>query len=166
MRSIESPMRHALGVLLLVLGGFDLADGADRTLPPKPLGALLGWLRSGVYRETYTPEPAVRVSSTAHGMHVRTWYAPSLVEDLRGGTLPFRPGAAMVKELYFDGDQTVVGWSVMRKVRRRSARGRGWFFFETLNGRTPIARGRGIGLCVSCHEAGRDFLLTEFRPGP
>src|SRR6185503_14658436 len=85
MRSIASPMRHALGVLLLVLGGFDLAAGADRTLPPKPLGTLLGWLRSGVYRETYTPEPAVRVSSTAHGMHVRTWYAPSLVEDLRGG---------------------------------------------------------------------------------
>jgi hypothetical protein len=97
-------------------------------------------------------------------MHVRTWYGPSLAADLRQGTLPFRPGTAMVKELYFDGDETVVGWSVMRKVRRRSARGRGWFFFETLNGRTPIARGRGIGLYVGCHAAGTDFLLTEFRP--
>jgi hypothetical protein len=166
MRCIESHMRGALGVLFLVLCGFDLALAADPTVPPKPLGALLGWLRAGVYRATYTPEPAVRASSTAHGMHVRTWYAPSLVEDLRGGTLPFRPGAAMVKELYFDGDRTVVGWSVMRKVRRRSARGRGWFFFETLNGRTPIARGRGVGSCVGCHVAGTDFLLTGFRPGP
>jgi hypothetical protein len=166
MRRIETTMRLALGVLALLLGGTDLALAADPTLPPQPLGALLAWLRTGAYREAYTPEPAVRVSSSAHGMHVRTWYAPSLVADLRGGTVPFRRGAAMVKELYFDGDETVVGWSVMRKVRRRSARGRGWFFFETLNGRTPIARGRGVGLCVSCHAAGTDFLLTEFRPGP
>ena len=159
-------MRRAIAVLLFVLGGFELALAADPTVPPKPLRPLLEWLRGGVYRRTYTPEPTVRVSSTAHGMHVRTWYAPSLVADLRAGTLPFRPGAAMVKELYFDGDQTVVGWSVMRKLRRRSAGGRGWFFFETLNGRTAIARGRGVGLCVSCHAAGTDFLLTEFRPGP
>jgi len=159
-------MRHAPGVLLLVLGGFHLALAADPALPPKPLGPLLGWLGAGIYRETYTPEPAVRVSSTAHGAHVRTWYAPSLVDDLRRGTLPFRPGAAMVKELYFEGETTVVGWSVMRKVRRRSAGGRGWFFFETLNGRTPIARGRGVGLCVGCHKVGTDFLLTEFRPVP
>ena len=157
-------MRRAIGVVLLVLGGFDLALAADPTLPPKRLDPLLAWLRAGVYRETYTPEPAVRVSATAHGMHVRTWYAPSLVADLRDGTRPFRPGAAMVKELYFEGETTVVGWSVMRKVRRRSAGGRGWFFFETLNGRTPIARGRGVGLCVGCHRAGTDFLLTDFRP--
>jgi hypothetical protein len=157
-------MRRALGVLMLVLGGFDAALAADPTLPPKRPSPLLGWLRAGVYRETYTPEPAVRVSSTAHGMHVRTWYAPTLVADLRAGTLPFRPGAAMVKELYFEGETTVVGWSVMRKVKRRSARGRGWFFFETLDGRTPIARGRGVGLCVGCHQAGADFLLTGFRP--
>jgi hypothetical protein len=157
-------MRHALAVLMLVLGVADLAQAADPTLPPKALGPLLGWLRAGIYRATYTPEPAVRLSSTAHGMHVRTWYAPSLVADLRDGTLPFRPGAAMVKELYFEGETTVVGWSVMRKVRRRSAGGRGWFFFETLNGRTPIARGRGVGLCVGCHQSGADFLLADFRP--
>jgi len=50
MRCIESPMRHAPGVLLLVLGGFHLALAADPGLPPKPLGPLLGWLRAGVYR--------------------------------------------------------------------------------------------------------------------
>jgi hypothetical protein len=157
-------MRHLLVVLTLVLSGAGVVLAGDPTLPPKPLPALLAWLRAGAYRETYTPEPTVRVSASAHGMHVRTWYGPSLAADLRQGTVPFRPGAAMVKELFFDGDETVVGWSVMRKVRRRSARGRGWFFFETLNGRTPIARGRGIGLCVGCHAAGTDFLLTEFRP--
>ena len=45
-------MRHALCIPTLVLGGFDLALAADPTRPPKPPGALLGWLRAGVYRET------------------------------------------------------------------------------------------------------------------
>ena len=139
---------------------------ADRTLPPKRLGPLLRWLRAGTYSIAYTPEPQIRISATAHGMHVRTWYNPVLADDLRAGTLPFRSGATMVKELFFEGTETVVGWSVMRKVRRRSAGGRGWFFFETLDGKRAIARGRRVGLCVGCHEEGTDFLLTEFRPAP
>ena len=87
-----------------------------------------------------------------------------LAEDLRDGTAPFRRGAAMVKELYFGGTGEVVGWSVMRKVRARSAGGSGWFFFESLDGRRAIARGRGVGVCVGCHRDGTDFLLSEFRP--
>ena len=112
---------------------------------------------------TYRPW-AVDETRTAHGLHVRSWYSPVLAADLGDSVLPFRRGAAMVKELYFEGTETVVGWSVMRKVRRRSAGGRGWFFFETFDGERPIARGRGIGICVGCHRAGSDFLLSEFRP--
>jgi hypothetical protein len=158
--------RTWLALALVLFFSATSLHAADATLPPKRRAPLLRWLKSGVYRATYTPEPAVRVSSTAHGMHVRTWYGPILVADLVGGTLPFRPGAAMVKELYFGGTETVVGWSVMRKVRPRSAGGRGWFFFETLDGRSVVARGRGRAVCVVCHAAGADFLLTEFRPIP
>jgi hypothetical protein len=156
-------MRRTWFVLPLLLLA-TAAPAADPTLPPKRLAPLLRWLKDGVYRTAYTPEPTVRVSSTAHGMHVRSWYSPILVADLAEDTLPFRPGAAMVKELYFRGTETVIGWAVMRKVRPRSAGGRGWFFFETLDGRSVVARGRGKGICVGCHAAGTDFLLTGFRP--
>lgn len=134
-------------------------------LPPTRSKALFRWLRAGTHRESYTPEPAVHESASgAHGLHVRTWYGAKLAEDLRSGATTFRRGAAMVKELYFGGTDEVVGWSVMRKVRSRSANGRGWFFFESLDGRSPIARGRAAGVCVGCHRAGTDFLLSEFRP--
>jgi hypothetical protein len=108
----------------------------------------------------------VRPSFTAHGHNVRTWLSPILVEDLRAGRTPFRKGAAMVKELYFDGQEQVVGFSVMRKVRKRSGkRGRGWYFFETFDGSTPITRpGRGAAVCVGCHHAGQDYYLLGFKP--
>ena len=133
-------------------------------LPPTGTAALLRWLRAGEYRMRFTPEPSVRTSSSAHGLHVRSWYSPTLVAALRAGTVPFGRGAAMVKELYFEGTDGVVGWSVMRKVRRRSANGRGWFFFETFDGKRAIARGRRVGVCVGCHADGTDFLLSAFRP--
>ena len=147
-------------VLLLACLAAVRADAGS--LPPTRPAALFRWLRAGIHRTSFTPEPAVHASATGvHGLHVRTWYAPSLVADLRDGTLPFRRGAAMVKELYFSGTDEVVGWSVMRKVRRRSAGGRGWLFFESLDGRHALA-GRGLGVCTGCHAAGTDFLLSTF----
>jgi hypothetical protein len=137
---------------------------ADPTLPPIRTPALLRWLAAGTYRATYTAEPAVHDSVSAHGMHVRTWYSPVLTDNLARSAEPFERGAAMVKELYFEGTDEVIGWSVMRKVRRRSAGGRGWFFFETLDGVRALARGRGVGVCVGCHRDGTDFLLSGFRP--
>jgi hypothetical protein len=72
----------------------------------------------------------------------------------------------MVKELYFNGREQVIGYSVMRKVRRRSGRtGRGWLFYETLDGANRGAYfGRGLGVCASCHRSGVDFLRSDFRP--
>ena len=141
------------------------AVAGDPTLPPTKTRALLRWLESGAYRATWVGEPAVHASATTvHGLNVRTWYSPVLAEDLASGAVPFRRKAAMVKELYFGGTDAIVGWSVLRKVRTRSAGGRGWFFFETLDGERPIARGRGVGICVGCHAEGTDFLLSGFRP--
>src|SRR5512143_3999190 len=130
-------------VLLLAALAAAVTPAPAGPLPPTRTAALLRWLAAGRYRETFTGEPAVRESSSAHGLHVRTWYDPALVADLAAGRVPFRPGAAMVKELYFGGTERVVGWSVMRKVRRRSAAGRGWFFFETFDGTSALAHGRG-----------------------
>jgi hypothetical protein len=154
-----------LTIAAVVLASVVHASAAGPDVPPTRTRALLAWLRDAPYRATWLPEPAVHVSETdAHGLHVRTWYSPVLAEDLRQGVARYRREAAMVKELYFAGTDDVVGWSVMRKVRRRSAAGRGWFFFETFDGERPLARGRGVRICVQCHRDGADFLLSAFRP--
>ncbi len=156
---------RVLAALVFCCAAVTAVAGESSDLPPSGARALLRWLRDGAYRQRFVPEPAVHESETGvHGLHVRTWYGPVLVQDLRGGVLPLRRGAAMVKELYFAGTDRVVGWSVMRKVRRRSAGGRGWYFFETFDGRAVLSRGRGVGICVGCHAAGTDFLLSAFRP--
>jgi hypothetical protein len=155
-------MRVGIVVVALVVS---LAPAAAAQAPPARKGALLRWLRAGTYRQTYTPEAAVHGSlTTAHDRNVRTWYSPVLVDDLRAGRTTFRRGAAMVKELYAGGDQEVLGWSVMRKVRPTSgARGRGWLFFERLPGGGSYF-GRGLRVCTGCHGAGTDYLLSPFRP--
>ena len=131
---------------------------ADDDVPPRSRGALLAWLKVGTYRATYVAEPAAHASAV-HGQ-VRTWYSPTLVEDLRAGRTVFRKRAAMVKEL------DAGGWAVMRKVRRRSGRrGGGWLFYETLDATGRDAYfGRGLAVCAGCHRDGTDFLRSSFRP--
>jgi len=140
----------------------------SRELPPRRKRALLRWLRDGEYREAWAAEPEVHPSTAggAHGRNVRTYLSPRLVEDLGAGRTTFRKGAAMVKELYQGGTSDVVGWSVMRKLRRKSGRrGREWLFYETFDGTNDGAFfGRGVRVCVGCHEAGVDYLLSPFRP--
>ncbi len=151
-------MRVLVVLILLVT-----VTGAQAT-PPRRKGPLLRWLRAGAYQASYTGEPAVHTSATAHGMHVRTFYSPVLVDDLAAGRTTFRRGAAMVKELYFAGQEQVVGWAVMRKLRGGRG-GRAWLFYETLDGTNADAfYGRGLPLCTGCHAAGVDFLLSPFRP--
>ncbi len=156
-------MRSAIAVVLSgIVVSATLATAG--TLPPRREAALLRWLHEGSYRDTYLAEPAPHPSTPAHGMSVRTYFSPRLIEDLRTGRGTFRKGAAMVKELYFGGNE-VVGWSVMRKLQSRSRRGRGWLFYETFDGTAQGAFfGRGVAVCVGCHEAGADFLLSPFRP--
>ena len=135
--------------------------------PPRRKGPLLDWLTAGTYRASYTPEPEVHVSTSgAHGLNVRTYYSPVLVEDLRASRSVFRRGAAMVKELYFGGGDEVIGYAVMTKVRhRRRAVGRAWLFYETLDGTNANPSfGRNLPVCSGCHRAGVDFLRSEFRP--
>jgi hypothetical protein len=147
-------VRRALAVIGLVGVAW-----ADDGVPPRSKGALLGWLNAGTYRATYVAEPAVH-DSAIHGQQVRTWYSPTLVEDLRAGRTVFRKRAAIVKEL------DAGGWAAMRKVRGRSGRrGGGWLFYETLDATGRDAYfGRGLAACAGCHRDGTDFLRSAFRP--
>jgi hypothetical protein len=158
-------MRTLILTLVMMIGpAIAATSAATRDRPPTRGGAIFRWLKDGTYRSTHVAEPAVHPSLGPHGGNVRTWYNPVLVEDLAAGRTTFRKGAAMVKELYFDGTTDVIGWAVMRKVRARSAGGRGWWFFETFDGRGTVARGRGAGVCTGCHAEGVDYLRSAFRP--
>lgn len=152
--------RMPFAVLVLLVAGM----AAAQSEPPTRKGALLRWLKAGSYAD-WVAEPAVRPSATAHTRFVRTFLNPRLVEDLASGRQGFRRGAAMVKEMYGSTPDRVVGWAVMRKVRARSGRGRGWYFYESLDGSNAGAiAGRGKSVCTGCHRDGVDFLLTPFRP--
>ncbi len=156
------PISLSLALLLALL--LDVALAAAQ-VPPARKAPLLRWLRAGTYQQSYVAEPEVHRSlTTVHGLNVRTWYSPTLADDLRAGRVPFRRGAAMVKELYESGTDQVVGWAVMRKLRPRSGgRGQGWLFYERLSDGTTFF-GRGLGVCTGCHAAGADYLLSPFRP--
>jgi len=162
--------RHGRASAAVILLGTLMASGAraaSLAVPPQGKRALLAWLKAGTYQTTFTPEPEPHASMSAHGPYVRTWYSPMLTEDLRAGRIPFRKGAAMVKELYLRGpDEPPVGYSVMRKLRSRSRlTGRGWLFYETFDGTNDaVSFGRGLAVCTGCHRTGVDYLRSAFRP--
>jgi hypothetical protein len=163
-------MRHGTKALVVVgtvvlLTGMAMAAAS----PPRRKGALLAWLLAGTYRAQFAGEPDVHASTPegrVHAPNVRTYYSPTLADDLRAGRSSFRPGAAMVKELYAGSTDRPTGYSVMLKVARRSGpAGRGWLFYETLDGTNRGAYfGRGLRVCTGCHRTGQDFLRSEFRP--
>ena len=50
-------------------------------------------------------------------------------------------------------------------VRVIFRREEGWFWYEvtsTTNGSKPVATGNGVPLCLGCHAAGNDFVLSKF----
>ncbi len=160
---------RTIGIAVVVATLFTSPAAARSDLPPRGKRALLRWLKASAYGERFVGEPEVRPSTAegrVHGANVRTYYNPTLVDDLRAGRITFRRGAAMVKEPYFDDVDRLAGFSVMIKVRPNSGgSGRGWVFYETLDGTNRAASfGRGLGVCTGCHQSGVDFLRSGFRP--
>lgn len=139
---------------------------ADSVPPITSKDELLNWLKAEKYKAEFVAEPEVHPSSGPHGGNVRTYFNSILTEDLRAGKTKFRKNAAMVKELYFSGTETVVGYAVMVKVKKKSKQnGKEWLYYETFDGtNNSVFYGRGVRLCVDCHRAGTDYLLSPFRP--
>jgi hypothetical protein len=130
---------------------------ADVVLP-QGVAALLPWLEAGTYRD-WPSEAAVHPSTGPHFGGVRTFLNPTLDASLRAEADVHPVGAATVKELYGDGDE-VRGWAVMLKVGAGST-GADWYWMEWYAGQT-YADAAGAGLCVGCHAAGRDHVLTPW----
>jgi hypothetical protein len=143
-----------------------LAADSSSQIPPTQKRKLMRWLTAETYLDSFIPEPTIHPSTGPHGGNVRTFYNPILAEDLAAGKSRFRKGASMVKELYRNGKDNVVGYAVMIKTRNRSgSRGEGWVFYESYGrGNNSAFYGRGISVCANCHRGGVDYLLSEFRP--
>lgn len=149
-------------------GGDGVSIGAPRArdprVPPRKRKNLARWLRTQAYRSEYVAEPAVHDSRGPHGGNVRTYFNSILAEDICAGRTTWSKGAAMVKELYLSGTTEVRGYAVMIKAADETgALGDGWVFYEAFDVTGDnAAYGRGLGLCVNCHRAGTDLLLSTF----
>lgn len=128
-------------------------------LVPTTRPALDDFLVRGKYL-SFAAESRLHQSEGPHFGRVRTFMNPLLAASLGNGRLTHPAGAAAIKELYKGGTQ-LAGWAVLVKVVEGDGGGDGYFFFEAIDGRV-VAEGRGYPLCVSCHEAGRDMILTAF----
>jgi hypothetical protein len=138
-------------------GGVDAGSAAcvpnEDPLAPADLK---GWLERRTYR-CWPHESRVHVSVGFHNGNVQVYFSPTLDKAFaESGEHPI--GVATVKELYAAGDTTtVMGWDVALKTASTGG-GEGWYWFE-LFGTTRI-EGAGIAQCASCHDSGKDYVLT------
>ena len=91
--------------------------------------------------------------------------SPSLFASLEAKASRHPRGAAAVKELYNAAGRHM-GWAVSVKVAEKSARGKGWYWYEVFStqaGAKAAYQGRGFRLCRECHrEGGSDQVLIPF----
>ncbi len=132
------------------------------SLPPTESQALFTWLAAGSYLD-WEAESAIHPSAGPHGGDVRTFVNDTLLGSLADGASSHPAGSASVKELYSAGE--LRGWATFVKTSDDSAQGDNWFWYENFSvtdASSPVAADFGVGLCVNCHVAGQDFVLTPF----
>ena len=142
-------------------GGGTGGAATQSEVPTSSPEAVFAYLKSGAYT-SFPAESAIHPSTGPHGGSVRTYLTPALKASLEAGNAVHPLHAAVVKELYGSG-ATVVGWAVAVKTKAASDGGNGWYWYEiysTTNPSNPIGAANGVALCVNCHVAGKDFILT------
>lgn len=139
------------------------ADGSNEPLAPAACevpsepAALLAYLRSGAYK-SFGSESGPHPSTGPHGGRVLTYVNDLLAQSLDASEAEHPRCAASVKELFL-GKNEVSGWAVFVKTEELSNKGKGYYWYEitsTRAGARADYEGRGIGVCVGCHSAGRD----------
>ena len=131
-------------------------------VPSEP-AELIAYLQRGDYK-AFERESAVHASTGPHGGRVLTYVNDVLAESLTRGNAEHPRCAASVKELFLGNDE-VSGWAVFVKTEDASARGKGYYWLEitsTRPNRSADYEGQGIGICVGCHSAGRDYFRAPW----
>ena len=140
--------------------------GSDEERPPCEVpsepGALLKYLRNGEYK-AFARESARHPSTGPHAGGVLTYVNDSLAASLAAGAPEHPRCAASIKELFLGQDE-VGGWAVLVKTEEESQGGRGYYWLEVIDTNATSAdyEGQGIGVCVGCHSAGRDYFRTPW----
>ena len=135
---------------------------------PTETAALFRFLKDGGYDEFPAKESAVHASRGPHakfGWPVRVFLDAKMQGSLKAGNASHPAGAAIVKEMYNEKGDRLMGWAVMVKTGSDSDGGKGWFWYETTNTRDAadvVAAGNGVPGCFGCHSTGADFVLTSF----
>lgn len=142
----------------------DTVDAPDEAceVPNEP-AELIAYLQRGDYK-TFERESGVHASTGPHGGRVLTYVNDVLFDSLTRGNAEHPRCAASIKEL-FRGSDEVSGWAVFVKTEDASAKGKGYYWLEitsTRAGRSADYEGQGIGICVGCHSAGRDFFRAPW----
>lgn len=137
-------------------GTTDDPPPADQ-LPPIGAAALEPWLASLAYADWHA-ESAVHVSTGPHGDGVRTFFNDALFDSFEAGNAVHPIDAAVVKELYGDGE--IAGWAVMVKVADGEG-GDTWYWYEVV-GASTYADGTDVALCTGCHAVGVDQIQTPY----
>ncbi|NUN16240.1 MAG: hypothetical protein HUU55_21645 [Myxococcales bacterium] len=126
--------------------------------PPTTGAALQTWLEAGYYL-TWPAENAPHASTGPHFGQVRVFQNDRLYNAAKTNAAPWPVGATSIKELF--GNTTApIGWSVSVKLQQTPPAGDGFYWYEIYQGQ-KYADGPSVPLCVNCHAAGTDYVLTK-----
>lgn len=139
----------------------EATTGAAEELPPiDSADALEAWLAGGAYKQ-WAAESKVHASTGPHGGNVRTYVNAIALGSLAAQQAEHPQDAALVKELYGDSMDTLIGYAVMRKTAAKSEAGANWYWYERIDANI-YADGPGVLLCSGCHGGGADYILTPY----
>ena len=139
----------------------DSTTGAVEELPPIDSAEQLeAWLAGGAYKQ-WAAESQVHASTGPHGGNVRTYVNAIALGSLASQQSEHPQDAAVVKELYGGGVDTLIGYAVMRKTAPLSEGGANWYWYERIDANV-YADGLDVGLCSGCHGGGADYILTPY----
>ncbi len=139
----------------------DETTGAAEELPPIDSAEVLeAWLAGGAYK-AWAAESKVHASTGPHGGNVRTFVNAIALGSLAAQQTEHPQDTALVKELYGDSMDTVIGYAVMRKTAPQSEGGATWYWYERIDANV-YADGLDVALCSGCHGGGADYILTPY----
>ncbi len=166
----RASIQNAMLAASEVIGEPRAETGTSPGEVPTDLDALFAYLNDKEYESFAARESALHPSRGPHvtfGSPVRVFMNDEIVASLNSGSSSHPAGSSIIKEMYEDDGETLMGWAVMVKTQAESDGGNGWFWYEVTSTTDPTAlgggqAGNGIPLCTSCHGSGRDFVLTKY----